>query len=353
MKKSLLIIGKDQFGYLTDTYKYCEHLRKDFQITYICIDRNHPKVDLPDINIKYSKINKGLFKQFFSLIKEVKKHINQLDYENVFVVNFRFCFLLRLFIPADKLILDIRTGNVSKNRMKRLLSDFELKFNTKFFRRTTIISEGLAEKLRIKKYDVLPLGADKMIKKRKYINGFRLLYIGTLHDRNLEDTILGYKIFLDKYEGKINSNYTIIGGGTKVDEESLQKLIDKEGLADRVFLLGKKKHSELGEYLLEHNIGVSYVPITDYYNYQPPTKTFEYLMNGLMCIATETVENKKVISKKNGILCKDNPISFSKGLEGLYKSFEEFDITGVMNSVDSYSWDRIINQELRSILNKK
>lgn len=350
--KRMLIIGKDQFGYLIDTYKYCEHLKSDYQITYFCIDRNKPKIELPGIDIRYSKVNKGLFKQFLFLIKEVKNHLKEEDYDIVFTVYFRFSFLLTFFVPIKKLIVDIRTGNVAKHRLKRFLSDLELKFNTMFFRRITIISEGLADKLGIKKYDVLPLGANKMVEKREDIEGLKLLYVGTLHGRNLEDAIIGYKAFLEKYEYSIKSKFTIIGSGTKSDEEKLNNLVTKEGLEERVFLLGRKDHSELGKYLFEHNVGVSYIPITDYFNYQPPTKTFEYLMNGLICLATETAENKKVITAQNGFLCRDNPLSFSRGLEKIYLTIEDFDTNKIMTSVNKYTWDMIINQKLKSILNR-
>lgn len=41
-----------------------------------------------------------------------------------------------------------------------------------------------------------------------------------------------------------------------------------------------------------------YVPITDYYEYQPPTKTFEYVLSGLLCLATATSSNKEVITEE-------------------------------------------------------
>ncbi len=33
MGKKLLVIGKDQFGYLVGIYEYCEYLKSDYEIT--------------------------------------------------------------------------------------------------------------------------------------------------------------------------------------------------------------------------------------------------------------------------------------------------------------------------------
>jgi len=42
-----------------------------------------------------------------------------------------------------------------------------------------------------------------------------------------------------------------------------------------------------------------------YYDCQPATKTFEYILSGMVCIATSTYENKKLINNINGVLCND------------------------------------------------
>ena len=59
--------------------------------------------------------------------------------------------------------------------------------------------------------------------------------------------------------------------------------------------------------------------MTKFYDIQTPTKTFEYIISGLFCIATNTTANKNLINKDNGILCDDNATSFSNALMKLYK----------------------------------
>ena len=67
-------------------------------------------------------------------------------------------------------------------------------------------------------------------------------------------------------------------------------------LSDIVSCIGRVPHHDLKKYFDEANVGVSFVPLLAHYQYQPPTKTFEYLMSGLYCIATSTIANKEIIS---------------------------------------------------------
>ena len=65
---------------------------------------------------------------------------------------------------------------------------------------------------------------------------------------------------------------------------------------------GRIDYYKLKPFFDKCNVGVSYIPIRDYYQYQPPTKTFEYGLSGLVTIATETKSNQEVINNCNGIL---------------------------------------------------
>ena len=38
IKSKIVIINKTQFGYHTDYYKYCEYLKDDYDITFLCFD---------------------------------------------------------------------------------------------------------------------------------------------------------------------------------------------------------------------------------------------------------------------------------------------------------------------------
>lgn len=100
------------------------------------------------------------------------------------------------------------------------------------------------------------------------------------------------------------------------------------------------------------NVGVSYIPQTAYYDHQPPTKTFEYLLAGMPVLATSTTENKKVINETNGILIQDNPDSFSKGLAILSDRLPSFDSLKIRKNSLAYSWQFIINEIMVPYLKK-
>ena len=43
--KNIVISSIEQYGYLIDTYKYCEKLKKSNKITYVCFDYGFEKIE--------------------------------------------------------------------------------------------------------------------------------------------------------------------------------------------------------------------------------------------------------------------------------------------------------------------
>ena len=78
----------------------------------------------------------------------------------------------------------------------------------------------------------------------------------------------------------------------------------------------------------------------------------KYLSQGLITIATNTSENKKIVNKDNGILCDDNSDSFYNALEILFKKRFDFNTDYLRESVKEYSWDYIIDNKLIPIIEK-
>lgn len=355
MKKEMLIVSKDQFGYLVDSYKYCEQLSSEYNITYICFDRNLPKIENSDVNVVYIEFKKGMIYRFLFLVLEVNKILSTINFDVIFCIYFRLCFLLPLIRGKRKFLLDIRTGSVSSSKIKRIISNLELKFNTLFFSNITVISEGVAKKLKIKKYEVLPLGADYNIdvhKQYKPFNRVDLLYVGTLTNRRIHETIIAYANILNNKRVDILGKYTIIGDGAENDVSKIKDAITRYSLEEKVKLIGRVPHNKLSKFFNENTIGVSYVPITDYYTNQPPTKTYEYLMNGLACIATATVENIKIINSDNGVICNDSIEGFEQALEWMCINIDSFNRFKVAYTIQEYSWENIVHKRLKNILNK-
>ena len=90
--------------------------------------------------------------------------------------------------------------------------------------------------------------------------------------------------------------------------------------------------------------------MTDFFEHQPPTKTYEYLMNGLFTLATGTYENKKIINKSNGIIIEDNEDSVYRALEESLKMLPIINRDEIIKSIEKYSWENICNNFEKKIV---
>ncbi|MCA0151874.1 glycosyltransferase family protein [Winogradskyella vincentii] len=343
--KSVLIVSKRQYGYHTDSYELAKFLAREFDVHYFCFDAYQERIEGNGVNVIYVS-SKGhyLIKALRFIryaIKEVKK-----DYSFRFMVYFSFCSLVRLF-SRKRVVLDIRTGSIQESKIQRKVDNWFRGFESIFFNRVTIISKGLREKLNIpvKKTYILPLGANSISKVIKKFDYPRLFYIGTFYNRNIQDTIIGLSIFLKKFNHlKIDVSYDIVGSGSGSEILELKKLVKRLNLEKNVVLHGRLNHNQARQFFDVCNVGISYVPLTTYFNHQPPTKTFEYILSGIACLATKTHENERLIGKINGILHEDSPEGFALGLEEIYSSFANYDSKVIANSLPEYNWESIFKR---------
>jgi hypothetical protein len=95
---------------------------------------------------------------------------------------------------------------------------------------------------------------------------------------------------------------------------------------------------------------VVYVPVTTYYNYQPSTKLFEFILAGMPVLATKTEENKKIVNSDNGILIDESPKGFSTGLEQISERITYFNEELIRNSISGYCWEDITKTKLKPLL---
>ena len=139
-------------------------------------------------------------------------------------------------------------------------------------------------------------------------------------------------------------SYTIIGAGNNVETTRLKNEINLYNLNEIIHLPGYIHKEKLNTYLSESNLGVAFVPITDYYNAQPVTKVFDFVLAGLPVIATKTDENLKIVNDDNGILIDDNETDFYQGLEHFFKQKNKFkDIKKIKHTLKKYEWKNITN----------
>lgn len=343
----LLIINKSQFGYHTDSLKYCEYLKDDFDVTYICFDAKKEKVVIPGVNVKYISGEGSFLQKGLSFIKACKSEIKKNNYSTVFCVYFQGISTLVTKKNKSKLILDIRTGYVGSKSLKKWIYNTGIRFESQFFEHITIISESLSKLLKLKESTILPLGADIISETNKNFSLMKLIYVGTITNRNINETVEGFKQF--QLVNNVQMSYDIFGSGIESDEK---KLIEAIGDSKNICFHGYKHHSEIKKYFDECTIGVSYVPITSYFNVQPPTKTFEYILSGIFCIATKTYENRKIITPQNGVLCDDNSEGFFNALEVILTNKKNYDSELIRGSLIDHTWKNIVETKLKPLLNK-
>jgi glycosyltransferase involved in cell wall biosynthesis len=345
-KPKILFICRKQFGYSVDNYYHCKYLSEEFDITYLSPDVGWEKINIEKVTAKYQHFGSNrVYNNITFYIKAIFE-IENGRYDLVILNRSYLFFIFALFNPGQKFTYDIRSGVVSPSFIKRHFYTWLIKLDLLFYKNITVISESLAKKLRLRIYHVLPLGADSFNLPPKDFKNLSFVYTGTFNNRNIHQTIQGFSLFL---KGRLDQNrysYHIYGFGAPENELLIKKYIEDFQLNNHVFLHGRYAPKDLSSILMMHNIGVSYVPVTSYFNVQPPTKTFEYLLAGMPVIATNTFENKKVINEKNGILTDDNAQSFCDAMNVITERINNsgFNSYEIVQSSSRYSWKFIVKE---------
>lgn len=349
--EKVLIISKTQFGYLTDVYKWCQYLRNNYDVSLICFDTKKERLTMDNVNIKYVNYcqNKTLRGIWFIIKCIVEILFNR---GKTIIVYFDRCEVIQRVLFWKRIHMDIRTLSVLENEQRRLQYDRRLRNACYRFKSVSIIAEHLNEKLDPQiQMQVLPLGSDVISSCPKTINILKLLYVGTLYNRHIEETIEGVSIFVSR-NPNVELEYNIIGDGPGEELDNIKSLVEKYNLRNNIIVRGRIPHGQLKDYFDNANIGVSYIPITDYFNYQPPTKTFEYILSGLYCIGTKTYANSIVISEKNGILINDNPVDFADALQYIADNKEVINTLKIDDTLIDYSWENIVKNNLIPIIER-
>lgn len=343
-KPEILFVCRKQFGYSIDNYYHCKYLREYFRITFISPDVGWEKELLEEVLTEYVVFKKNKIinnlRFYYRVIDLIKKRPFELIYLNR---SFLF-FFFKIFNPSKIFIYDIRSGIISNSYLKRIFRIFLIKLDLLIYKNITIISDNLAKQLNIKKYHLLPLGAEKFNLPVRKFDEIKLVYVGSFNSRNIEETIEGFSLFVKDLSFFSNISYDIYGFGNAETLKRINDAILVNNLSKSVFLHEKILHKDLPFILKKYNVGVSYVPITPFFNVQPPTKTFEYLFAGMPVIATNTAENGKIITEENGVLILDNPVSFKNGLITISRRIAEshFDSEKIIRSCLPHSWENIV-----------
>ena len=352
-EKQLLIVHRAQFGYHTDVYKWCEYLRDEYKVSTITFDDGKPRVSIPGVKNHYvscirNRVIRGVCLIMCSIFRI-------LFFKGVVIVcYFPKCQVLGRMFKNRRMAVDFRTMSVMQEESVRQKENAAMREAARIFPHVIAISEGVARQLLpdISGVSIVSLGADEVCTNDKSFDQIHLLYVGTFEYRHLEKTILGLKQAMDMSPSPLNITYDIVGDGHHGEAEEYRKLVSELGLEDVVRLHGYVQHKALKEYYERCNVGVSFVPLTEWFEYQPVTKTFEYALSGLYTIATCTYANSQVVTESNGILIEDTAEAFAYALLSIARRKNNISSDTIRMSMKDYTWESIINNQMRPALNK-
>ena len=354
IKPEILILSNEQFGYLVDYYYYAKYLSSFFNITFICPDDNLKRIEVPEIKIIYLPKTSG-WKRRLAYREILKSLIKQNCRFDLIMIGVKGGFILYDLLRKLSAIVvnDIRTLDISDSKFKRNIANAMITFESCNANSTTVISELVAKKLHLKKgkYTILPLGGNIIECENKCFDNISLIYVGTFFNRNIEVTIEGLAMYLQRHPemcGKIH--YDIIGSGQ--GEDKIVAAISANKMEAVVTMHGYIENHRLPKYFAKANVGVSYVPINSKYDLQHPTKTYEYLCAGMPVIATATSANKEIIRKDNGITIGDDVESFSKGIEAIINNCQFYDSVKIRQSIADSTWECVVDKLKRFIIQK-
>ena len=349
----IALISVDQFGYHTDVFMYAKYLSKDNEIHVFCFDKGRDRYTLPGVEVHYSHESTRIMR-WARLVQSVFASKHEIDI--FFVKYFIGCSIFSLLLKRRKTIMDIRTLSVNTNPLKRKVEDAILNLEALAFGSLSVVSSQLAEVIWRRKINVINLGAEVKQRAKQDVGFYsrrsvRLLYVGTLHNRSIENLIQGMSLYEVKHKHN-PFHLTVVGSGYKDEEQVLKRLVESLGLEKFVTLTGHLKGKTLESQFQRADVGVVQVPNTPYFKNQPSTKLFEYLAHGLPVLASDYPMNRLAVSAQVGIIYKDSPLGFAEGLEKLVDQATIFSAHEINFKATSSQWITIVELELLPILNR-
>lgn len=370
--KKILIIGHSLIDCInferTITSKILNELDKYYILEYSLFSKKDSSYE-KNKSIKYTKVpfngtnffNKilNIIFIYYTNIKEIKKTNSDLIWIEFLPPGLmQSLFFIYKICSKKKIYIQLYTPSVDEKKYKRLFFNTIASFNLKFFNYIGAVGRINIETFNLKKRQVVPVkvGYPDYGFQNKEFNNMKLVYLGTLSSREIWKSVKGLNFFIDA-NPNVKISYDIIGMGNQKDVVILNQEIIKNNLQKIVTYHGYLPFIKVKKIFQLCNIGVSYLPNTDYFQISS-TKTIEYLLNGMCVIATANKFMSDTINEESGVLCDDSPEGFSLGLkklhnrfsmynsEEIYKMYKQYSMEETMKSKYIPSIDKIINGEL-------
>lgn len=293
------------------------------QISELLDGRKIHRIPIPASRLKRKSI--------FSFISKTVEILNSHDFSIVHIdSSCPYFSLIKILTSNDaKFIYHVISHPISHSHLqavKRMKRMFIIFIQSLFMDKIIVQSEELKEKLigirTLKRTKVVPVGFNKKVlypigktEKRRLRNSCNipendlvLVYCGVISQfRQLDKLITAFR---KVHEVVQNVKLLMVGDGDALEE--VKTLARSLQIQESIIFTGRIRHDKVVNYIAMADIGISYVPINENYNYNPPLKTFEYLACGLPTIATRTESNCRIINDGyNGLLVCDDPKSLA------------------------------------------
>jgi len=262
-----------------------------------------------------------------------------------------FRFMYPLLTPRQKYVVFMATPSVDQRRFYRFLMNKSLQVNMSFFSHLVIERYWRHDflKLPYKKLKVIDPGFYDFGFAAKDFSSLRLVYVGVLCGRGIENTIEGLALFIHR-NSTAKITYDIFGKAKPSEIYSLRKVISKHSLSSTVKCHGFLTQSEGSRLIQGCNVGVAYTANTGYYGHSS-AKTLEYLIAGLPVIATSSPFKNDFINDSNGVIHDDNPEDFSRALEIVYSRRFEYMPEKIREVNLHFSMDKIVKNQIVTFFN--
>lgn len=366
--------------YLYELETNIEHLSKavcdnGFDVTIVIVSDTNKAVFETKEGRKYYKIpvkgerpkNKNILYFIYETIKYIRKH-------NFSVVHIghspSYFLLIKLFCSNHiNFIYHLLTYPIASTRIRSKIHMIITYFQCLFMDLNIIQSSELKENMiglrSLGKTAVIPVGfnkkrfypigsdAKKAFRARLNVNEKQnlIIYSGIMSQtRQLHHLLEAFKIVLKTFQ---DTKLLMVGDGDSFDY--LMDYSEFLSISNSVIFTGRVKHHDVVNYLSSSDIGISYIPINENYNYNPPLKTFEYLACGIPTIATKTESNKRIINDRiNGILSSDNPNDIANSIVALIKdkSLRNLLSQNARQSIMHHDYEHIAKTQLIPIYNR-
>jgi len=361
----ILIVSASQFGYLIDYHRYYTYLKgKGYDVKYMCWDFGKERLEPGNPDIIYVSRSGAKVRRLSRFIKAVVDYEKEMKFDRILLNNFKLDFTLLLSIPKEKMYYDIRTVTVSTKRYRRVLFDSMIAFAAKRFRHTSVITDAAAKRLGIRRYRLLPLGGarfpaaavnDPEVDQYRSLfsgNDFIFLYVGTLSQRRMIEPVMGFHEYLKK-NPTAAVKFILVGDSFGNELETIREYVKSNGIEKYVLALGYIPQKRLALFFQEADCGITWFPITPFFDVQPNTKTYEYLINGMPVIATATQDNARLLNHADiecGIVIKDNPQDFERAVGEIMAKYHLYDKKTIADRFSEYEWDNLFKRYLDKAL---